>query len=181
MGGLGIKKLNWQNEALGAKLSWRLYKEHNQKWARILYNKYLNANDPLSIFRMKSLPKGSDSWNFIAKSRYLITKYLTWDIGNGQDALFWEDSWDGLPPLDSQGHLVECKNLLSHHWGDKVKDYMILNNDQKWTWKSIENLNLDPTIKKIYQNIITHRPIKQVDREDKLIWAASKLGNYNVK
>ena len=37
--GLSIKKLNWQNEALGAKLTWRLFKEQDQKWAKIMYNK----------------------------------------------------------------------------------------------------------------------------------------------
>lgn len=82
---------------------------------------------------MKSLPKGPDSWNFIAKNRHLITKYLTWDIGKGQNALFWEDSWDGIPPLDTQGLPSECKNLLSNLWGDKVMDYMTLNNEQNWT------------------------------------------------
>ena len=59
-GGLGIKKPQWQNEALGAKLVWRLYQEHNHKWAKILYYKYLDPRDPESIFRMKKLPKGSE-------------------------------------------------------------------------------------------------------------------------
>ena len=57
LGGLGIKRLNRKNEAFGAKLVWRLYKEHNKKWAKILYNKYLDADNPESIFRMINLPK----------------------------------------------------------------------------------------------------------------------------
>ena len=58
---------------------------------------------------------------------------------------------------------------------------MTLNNNQKWTWKSIENLNLDTSVKKAYHDIISHKPIKQIDRKDKLIWAASNFGNYIVK
>ena len=59
LGGLGLKNLSWKNEALRAKLTWRLFTERNQNWAKILYNKYLNATDPYSMFRMRSLPKGS--------------------------------------------------------------------------------------------------------------------------
>ena len=60
LGGLGVKNLQWKNEALGAKLIWRLFQEYNHKWAKIIYNKYLIAKDPLSIFHIKSLPKGSE-------------------------------------------------------------------------------------------------------------------------
>ena len=75
---------------------------------------------------MKTLPKGFDSWNFIAKSRPLITKYLSWDVGNGQEALVWEDSWDGYPPIDSLGFPEKCKDLLINLWGTKVSDYKTL-------------------------------------------------------
>ena len=55
LGGLGIKNLSWQNEALGAKLTWHLFEERDHKWAKIMYKK-LNVDDPFSIFRMRSLP-----------------------------------------------------------------------------------------------------------------------------
>ena len=61
LGGLGIKKLQWKNEALGPKLIWCLYNERNCKWAKILYNKYLNVDNLLSIFRVISPPKGLES------------------------------------------------------------------------------------------------------------------------
>lgn len=37
----------------------------------------------------------------MVKCHHLVSNYLTWDIGKGDDALFWEDSWDGLPPIDN--------------------------------------------------------------------------------
>ena len=76
-GGLGIKNLQWQNEALGAKLIWCLYKERDHKWANIFYNKYLNLDDPLSILRMKNLPRRFESWNFMTKCHHLVCKFLT--------------------------------------------------------------------------------------------------------
>ena len=113
LGGLGIKNLQWQNEALGAKLIWCLYKNRDQKWAMILYNKYLNKEDPLSIFRTKQPPKGSECWNFMLKCRPLISKYLTWAVGKGNEALFWEDSWDGHPPLHRHHKIKDLKDNLS--------------------------------------------------------------------
>ena len=59
-GGLVIKNLKWQNEALGAKLIWRLYFERDHKWAKIFYNKYIDPKDPLSLFRMKNPLRGSE-------------------------------------------------------------------------------------------------------------------------
>ena len=56
-GGLGIKNLEWQNKALGAKQVWRLYQERDRKWAKIIYNKYLNPSDKTSLFRINSPPK----------------------------------------------------------------------------------------------------------------------------
>lgn len=69
MGGLGIKKPQWKNEALGAKIIWWLYMENSHKWAKWL-----------------------EFWNFMSKCQKLISKFLTWDVGLGDKALFWEDS-----------------------------------------------------------------------------------------
>lgn len=98
LGGLGIKNLQWQNKALGAKLVWRIYKDPNRKWASILLNKYILNVNPINIFRSHSHTKGSHIWNFIIESREVINNHLTWDIGTGDMALFWEDSWGGFTP-----------------------------------------------------------------------------------
>ena len=68
-------------------------------------------------------------------------------------------------------------------WGGKVNDYKTMkttNEGSKWEWKSIENLDMDPTVKEVFGKIIHKRKIKQVDRKDNLIWEASKEGKYSV-
>ena len=120
--GLGIKKLQWQNEDLGAKLVWRLYQEFDQKWAKILYYKYLDPKDLESFFRMSRLPKGSECWNFMSKCQTIINKYLMSDVAAGDKALFWEDSWDGCPPIQSSPILDNLKTRLKSLWGCRVKD-----------------------------------------------------------
>ena len=184
LGGLGIKNLAWQNAALGAKLVWRLYNERDQKWAKIMYNKYLDIQDPTSIFRMKSLPRGSESWNFMSKCRHLVSKFLTWDVGNGKKALFWDDSWDGRPPIANGPIPAGLKHKLCSLWGKRVIDYKtttISGNKTIWRWKSGDGINLSPEELLAFNEIISSRTIKQSEREDKLIWAASNDGNYRVK
>lgn len=93
-----------------------MYQERGSKWAKILYNKYLNVADPTPFLRIRNPPKGSNSWYFMLNFHLIISKYVTWDIGKGEEALFWEDSWDDLPPLDSLNVLVNIKNTLVNLW-----------------------------------------------------------------
>ena len=80
-------------------------------------------------------------------------------------------------PKSSNGKFIKI-------WGNKVNDYKTMkttNEGTKWEWKSVENLDMDPTIKEAFWKIIHKRKIKQVDRKDNLIWVASKEGKYSVK
>ena len=53
------------------------------------------------------------------KFHHLLCKYLTWDVSKGDEALFWEDSWDGHPPLDPSSFLRDLKEKLVNLWGRK--------------------------------------------------------------
>ncbi|XP_059066346.1 uncharacterized protein LOC131045374 [Cryptomeria japonica] len=68
LGGSGIRSLENQNLALGAKLVWKSYDNPASLWARIMFAKYLSNGARESIFRAESLPKGSAIWNFKGKS-----------------------------------------------------------------------------------------------------------------
>ena len=62
------------------------------------------------------------------KCETITSKYLTWDLGKGEEALFQEDSWDGLPPLDSLNFSPNIKNTLVNLWGNKELGYKQPNN-----------------------------------------------------
>ena len=184
LGGLGVKNLQWQNEALGAKLIWRLFQESNRKWAKILYNKYLIAEDPLSIFRIHNPPKGSECWNFMIKCRPLISKFLTWDMGAGEEALFWDDSWEGKPPLNSFMTNSYLKSRLTELWGSNIKDYCLRSDSEDsptWHWKSLRGLNFDESEVRQFEKLLEGRKPPQSDKSDTLIWAAANNGKYNVR
>ena len=58
---------------------------------------------------------------------------------------------------------------------------MTINKDQEWVWKSVEDLDLEPQAKISFKKMIDKRKFKQINREDRLIWAVSKTGQYSVK
>ena len=64
-----------------------MYQERDRKWAKILYNKYLNPTNPLSLLRTRNPPKGTQAWNLMKKYHSMIRKYDTWDLGRGDEAL----------------------------------------------------------------------------------------------
>ena len=119
--------------------------------------------DSISIFRMKTLPKGSEGWNFMVKCRDLVSKYLTWDVGKGNHALFWEDSWDGHPSIDSNLVSGNLKGKLISRWGKKVSDYkttISMEDHSRWIWKLLEDVEMDFAKIKAYENIIQDRKVK---------------------
>lgn len=87
-GDINLKLLSWLSKALGAKLVWKIYIEHNRKWVKILQKKYLSGSDPSIIFRTTNPPKGSRVWNFILDYKNLIIDHITWDVVDGNKALF---------------------------------------------------------------------------------------------
>lgn len=56
LGGSGIRSLENQNLALGAKLVWKLYDNLDSLWANIMFAKYFNNGIRESIFCASSLP-----------------------------------------------------------------------------------------------------------------------------
>ena len=44
-------------------------------------------------------------------------------MGLGDKALFWDDSWDDLPPISVSPFPKDLKEKLVYLWGDKVGDY----------------------------------------------------------
>lgn len=51
-------------------------------------------------------------WNFMMGYRELIIERLTWNLGDGKDALFWDDSWGGFEVLSRSYNLDISKRVL---------------------------------------------------------------------
>lgn len=119
--------------ALGAKLVWKMYKNLWVSWVRILRHKYLNCVDPLSIFKHQNTLRISMIQKFMLDCRSVILDVITQDIGEGREALFWEDSREAYLPIR---HLLENDQLIDgiiNQRGMQLCDYIeYINGDLSW-------------------------------------------------
>ncbi|XP_057837282.2 uncharacterized protein LOC131047412 [Cryptomeria japonica] len=107
-GRAGLRRLEIQNLALGAKLIWKIYHSPEKLWCTIMRKKYLDNEDPTKILMAIGAKGGSALWRFIKECRHIITDHLSWKIGDGKRARFWDDSWDGHESL--------CKLFEGSDW-----------------------------------------------------------------
>ncbi|XP_059076311.1 uncharacterized protein LOC131875706 [Cryptomeria japonica] len=106
-GGARLRKMDLQNMALGAKLTWKMYREPRKLWFK--------------IFKKKSI----------------ITDHLSWHIGNEQSAKFWHDSWEGQPALSDLILDKAWIQSVEEQIGSFVSDYFDCNpsNGVTCCWK----------------------------------------------
>jgi hypothetical protein len=77
---------------------------------------------------MNNAPLGSRLWNLAWKNRHLVQEKCFWEINNGKDALFWEDTWKQLPRLEDQpshlrlqaGMTTQNKTRVAQYWTEET-------------------------------------------------------------
>ncbi|KAH9292951.1 hypothetical protein KI387_041863, partial [Taxus chinensis] len=164
MGGLGIKNIEKMNEALIAKMGWRLLSE-KQPWIDVIKAKYLNQQAVYSYLHEEQLPNGSIFWNNLVKSRNFIKQGSKWKVGDGSEINFWEDNWFSDNLLERFG---TAKDSLISKYGTKVKDYIEGNGTNK-TWKrlSMERIELKQITSSL-QDLLDLFPLSQLNSKDEL-------------
>lgn len=89
-GGFGFRDVETFNEALLAKIGWRLLQDPRSLLAQVLLGKY--AKD--STFLDCPVPSSaSHGWRSILAGRELLRKGLSWAVGNGETIRLWSDPW----------------------------------------------------------------------------------------
>ncbi|KAG7578550.1 Zinc knuckle CX2CX4HX4C [Arabidopsis thaliana x Arabidopsis arenosa] len=127
-GGLGFREIEEFNDALLAKLSWRLLKDPTSLLAQVLLGKYC-AND--SFLSCQPLTNSSHGWKGILAGRKLLRKGLGWIVGNGESINVWQDAWlstssptISFGPPTKQNNNLRVSDLLhqdSNSWNIPVK------------------------------------------------------------
>jgi hypothetical protein len=59
-------------------------------WQELLYNKYLRTK---SLSQVQAKPTNSPFWKGIIRGKDEFLKHVSFFIGDGQMARFWEDAW----------------------------------------------------------------------------------------
>ncbi|XP_059066510.1 uncharacterized protein LOC131857802 [Cryptomeria japonica] len=180
-GGASLRKMELQNSALDAKLSWKMCKEPQKIWSRLFQKKYLDSEDTNRILTVANTERGSAMWNFLWDCKHIITDHILWQIGNGNTALFWRDSWDGFPALSESFEDKRWVDMVENCIGQHVCNYMENQSDQNGLriWKKINVGN--PSLCEKLWKAIKDRKIPESVEKDNIIWCAAKSGVYNSK
>jgi hypothetical protein len=89
-GGLGIKNLLLQNDALRMKQLHKFYSKSDIPWVNLVWFKYYNGRVP-HIQR----EVGSFWWRDIFRLKNLYGGITSCQLGDGSSILFWRDNWAG--------------------------------------------------------------------------------------
>ena len=165
-GGLGFRDIKNFNDALLAKISWRILTKPSCLLARVLLGKYCTADTFLTC---KTPSSSSHGWRGICLGRDLLKTSLGRAIGDGKSTLIWEDPWlsfstplqpMGPPTLQSQGMMVS--QLLC---------------PENLTWQREKIHQLLPS----YEDTILELNPSKLGAQDKFVWLPSKTGEYSAK
>ncbi|XP_010462630.1 PREDICTED: uncharacterized protein LOC104743220 [Camelina sativa] len=165
-GGLGFRDMERFNDALLAKIAWRLLKEPNTLLARVLLGKYCHSYS----FMECSIPSNpSHGWRSIMAGRNVIKQGAGWLIGNGESVKIWRDPW-----LSTTTPLCPYGPIREHQEGETVSSLLDPSTNQ-WNWSKIrEELPQ-------YVDCIKQIPLAPSRREDQLVWLPVKSGQYTTR
>lgn len=94
--GLGLPKLTSMNEALLAKLLWRMVSKLHELSSNILIEKYGGWS---ALVHGSNGSVLSHIWRSLKRVFLLLHARISWKLGNGKTCSFWYDIWFGEHPL----------------------------------------------------------------------------------
>ncbi|KAG7594156.1 Reverse transcriptase zinc-binding domain [Arabidopsis thaliana x Arabidopsis arenosa] len=165
-GGLGFRDIQNFNDALLAKVSWRILTKPDCLLSRVLRGKYchktsfLNSSSPMSA---------SHGWKGICIGRDLLKTNLGRAVGNGESTSLWNDPWLSLDsprcplgPATFDAQQIKVSSLIS----PITKD---------WDINQIR-----ASIPAYEEDILKLKPSKR-GAGDKWLWLPVTSGDYSAK
>ena len=89
-GGLGFREIAEFNDAMLAKISWRVIKNPSSLLAKILLGKYCHSTNFLETAPSNGISHG---WRGILIGRDLLKRGLGWALGSGEKVNIWTEPW----------------------------------------------------------------------------------------
>ncbi|CAL1375269.1 unnamed protein product [Linum trigynum] len=168
-GGMGFRRFKHFNQALLAKIGWRILEDPSSLLARVYKGKYFPTGSFLSA-TARSRP--SWGWQSVLYGRQLLLRGLRWQVGNGRSVSALEDSW--VPALHPQPPLANPL-VLPREGILKVAD-LLCPGEGRWSEEKLCQWFSPASIK-----AIKAIPLSRQDIGDKLIWHETGDGVFSVK
>ncbi|XP_013729746.2 uncharacterized protein LOC106433468 [Brassica napus] len=165
-GGLGFRDIEHFNDALLAKLAWRLLKHPDSLLGQIILGKYCRQNDLLSCSSSGAMSHG---WRGILAGRDVIKKGLGWAVGTGKDINVWSENWL------STGEVSRPIGPPNFQDQDLTVQDLILPSTGEWNVSAIR-AHLPQ-----YEDTIRLLQPSAFEMQDTLVWLPEKSGSYTTK
>ncbi|XP_004306074.1 PREDICTED: putative ribonuclease H protein At1g65750-like [Fragaria vesca subsp. vesca] len=168
LGDIGIKKTEDMNQAMLAKISWRMFQCDKGLWASMFAEKYLK-NCCLFDDNYEVAVDCSSTWRGIIFGAKLLRSNLKWRLGDGKSIKFWHDYWFPAGPLIN----FALPSAFINH-AATVCDFWI---EDGWDVHKL----LDVVPFEIVNKIVNVPIDFGVSGSDTLIWGATANGKFFVK
>ena len=185
-GGLGLRSMVLVVTALAAKLYWRWCNCQDQEWAMIITDKYLPGAVFSEVPRLSLVGKGSCIWNTLKRGAQIVKEGLFWICNNGSDTLFWQDSWDGFPPiLSSFPQLIPLsQTFCTAGWirVEHFKSVKRLGLVEITCWKNPQEWPMGGSVedRALLSRVLEGRFCSSLKGRDTLAWSPSPKGKFTV-
>lgn len=185
-GGLGLRSMALVVTALAAKLYWRWYNCQDQEWAKILTLKYFPSADCSEVPHLPLVGKGSCIWDTLKRGGQLVKEGLFWICNKGSDTLFWQDSWDGHPPiLSSFPQLLPLpQHFINAGWlkVENFKSVKRLGQVEITCWKDSQEWSMGGSDedRALLSRVLEDRFCSSLSGRDNLAWNPSPKGKFTV-
>ncbi|KAL0799496.1 hypothetical protein Bca101_054671 [Brassica carinata] len=165
-GGLGFRDIETFNDALLAKVGWRLITEPHSLLAQVFLGKYVRNGSFLDCPTPNSASHG---WKSILAGRAILRKGLSWAVGNGENIRLWDDPWLSFA--------TPCHPIGPATFSNKsmmVSDLLCPLSNK---WDVVKIRAVIPQ----YEDAILAIKTSSVTAPDTLRWLPEKSGTYSVK
>ncbi|XP_061347266.1 uncharacterized protein LOC133292825 [Gastrolobium bilobum] len=130
VGGLGLKRLEFMNDAMLAKRVWSFSNKPDHLWVQVLKSKYESRSSRAAGF--VACNGDSSLWKNMCRIWRMMEGRLRWEVGDGRIVSFWHDNW--LTLAQPLRELVTSPNL-------DVNDVMcvadMVNSNGDWNYDSL--------------------------------------------
>ena len=89
---MGLRDPEVMAEFQGAKVCWRWSNYLGEPCTKLWHIKYARDKAKDQLFRLNDDQPGSPIWQKEVSGRCLVQDHYFWEIRNGENANFWEDS-----------------------------------------------------------------------------------------
>lgn len=165
-GGLGFRDIELFNDALLAKVAWRLLKHPDSLLGQTLLGKYCHHNDLLSCPTTGAMSHG---WRGVLAGREVLKLGMGWAVGTGAKINVWTDNWLSTGTISRPIGPPNC-----HQQNLSVQDLL---GPTRGEW----NIPVIRTHLPQYEDTIRLLQPSSFEMEDAFVWLPEKSGLYTTK